>query len=133
MTAHVFHKGLDSEYPATLSEKVLQDTLRKEIGFQGLCVTDALDMGAIVKEYSLKKALIRAVQAGNDILLYSSNPAAQGVTSYEAQGYTPFSAEQYLNIIEEAAATDVSLQIRIDEAAHRILMAKLYLADKASQ
>ena len=72
MVAHVFNKNLDAKYPATLSAKTVNGMLRKEVGFQGVVITDDLQMGAISKKYGLKNTLKLAINAGNDILLFGN-------------------------------------------------------------
>ncbi len=72
MVAHVFNKKLDAKYPATLSKKTVNGLLRKELGFDGVVITDDLQMGAISKKYSLKKTLNLAINAGDDILLFGN-------------------------------------------------------------
>ncbi len=83
MTAHLLIPSLDAQYPATLSQGVLTDLLRQELGFEGLIVTDALIMGAIAKRcceaqianrYGGDEAAVMAVEAGADILLMPLNP-----------------------------------------------------------
>lgn len=69
MTAHVLFPSLDAEYPATLSRRIIEGELRKAIGYEGVVITDDLEMGAIQKEYGLADAAVRALEAGNDILL----------------------------------------------------------------
>jgi len=72
MVAHVFNKKLDSKYPATLSAKTVNGKLRQEFGFDGVVITDDLQMGAINKKYGLKNTLKLAINAGNDILLFGN-------------------------------------------------------------
>ena len=72
MVAHVFNKHLDADYPATLSRKTVEGLLRKEIGFDGVVITDDLQMGAITKKYTLQKTLELAINAGDDILLFGN-------------------------------------------------------------
>jgi beta-glucosidase-like glycosyl hydrolase len=55
--------------PSSLSKKISTDLLRKELGFEGLIITDALDMGGITNHYSNGQAELQALMAGNDILL----------------------------------------------------------------
>jgi len=74
MTAHLLIPSLDEQFPATLSEKVLTQVLRQELGFEGLIVTDALIMGAIANRYGATEAPVKAVEAGADILLMPVNP-----------------------------------------------------------
>ena len=72
MVAHVFNANIDAKYPATLSKKTVQGLLRDEIGFEGVVITDDLQMGAIAKSYTLAQTLKLAVNAGNDILLFGN-------------------------------------------------------------
>lgn len=72
MVAHVFNKKLDAQYPATLSEKIINGKLRGEFGFNGVVITDDLQMGAINQKYGLKNTLKLAINAGNDILLFGN-------------------------------------------------------------
>jgi len=69
MTAHIYNKHLDKNYPATLSYKINTVLLRKKLGFTGVLISDDLQMGAISKNYSFKKALELAINSGVDILL----------------------------------------------------------------
>jgi beta-N-acetylhexosaminidase len=80
MSAHIQYPSLDSTtvkdkqgremtIPATLSRKILHDVLRNELGYQGVVVTDALDMAGIAKYFSPEDAMIKAYQAGADIAL----------------------------------------------------------------
>lgn len=88
MTAHLLIPSLDAHYPATLSQKILTQVLRQELGFEGLIVTDALIMGAITNRYGATEAPVKAVEAGADILLMPVNPetAIQAVCDAVAAG-----------------------------------------------
>ncbi len=61
MTAHLLIPSLDDQYPATLSTKILTGELRQRLEFNGLIVTDALMMGAIVNRYGAEEAAVLAV------------------------------------------------------------------------
>src|SRR6266851_646730 len=78
MTGHLNVPALepDPDTPATLSHNILTDVLRKELGFQGLIVTDAMDMGGITVRYAPGEAAVRAVVAGADCLLMPPVPDA---------------------------------------------------------
>ena len=77
MTAHIAVPALgDSATPATLSPRILTGVLREEMGFKGLVVTDALEMGGIANGYSTGEAAVRAIEAGADVLLMPTNPEA---------------------------------------------------------
>jgi len=69
MTAHVLYPALDAEVPATLSSAILTGLLREQLGFQGVIVTDDLEMRAIIDHYGMAEACVRAFLAGADILL----------------------------------------------------------------
>jgi|UniRef100_A0A7C3DK02 beta-N-acetylhexosaminidase len=74
MSAHIRFPALDKQHPATLSKKILTGFLRKKLGFQGIIVTDALDMKAISKNYSIGEAAVKSLQAGADMILSLGQP-----------------------------------------------------------
>jgi beta-N-acetylhexosaminidase len=77
MTAHVAVPALaPADLPATLSPAILTGLLRGELGFQGLVITDALEMGGIVKGFPAGDAAVRAIEAGADTLLMPADPEA---------------------------------------------------------
>jgi beta-N-acetylhexosaminidase len=69
MTSHTIYKHLDPQYPATLSQKILTGLLRDRLGYEGVIITDDLEMGAIEKEGDLGHAALQAFKAGADLLL----------------------------------------------------------------
>ena len=69
MSAHVVFEQVDPDQPATLSRTVLQEVLREELGFEGLLVSDDLEMEAITSLMPIEEAALRAVEAGVDLLL----------------------------------------------------------------
>lgn len=74
MTFHGFLPALDSSgVPATLSPAVMTELLRRDLGFQGLLVTDAMDMAGVVDRFGATEAVKRAVAAGADVLLMPSD------------------------------------------------------------
>ena len=73
MTAHLFNRQIDDEYPATLSKKTLNDLLRVEMGYDGVIVTDDLYMQAIRNNYSIPTALELAINAGADLICVGNN------------------------------------------------------------
>ncbi|WP_433939198.1 glycoside hydrolase family 3 protein [Paenibacillus lautus] len=78
MTAHVSFPAIEpSDLPATLSHAVLTGLLREEMGFEGLIVTDCLEMHAISKEYGIPEGAIRAIEAGADCVLVSHTLSEQ--------------------------------------------------------
>jgi len=111
MTGHLNVPALepDPNTPATLSSRVLTDLLRKQLGFQGLVVTDAMDMGGITVRYAPGDAAVRAFLAGADALLMPPVPDA----AYEA-------------LLAAAHSGQIS-QDRLDASVRRILEAKARL------
>ncbi|HJR75550.1 MAG TPA: beta-N-acetylhexosaminidase [Nitrospiraceae bacterium] len=69
MTAHVRYDALDKEQPATLSPAIIQSLLREQFLYDGVVLTDDLEMHAIIDHYGIGDAAVRAFQAGCDILL----------------------------------------------------------------
>lgn len=88
MTFHGDLPALDStQTAATLSRRVMTDLLRREMGFDGLLVTDALDMNGVLGDMTMAEATQRAVEAGNDVLLMPTDVrvAIQAVVDGVAQ------------------------------------------------
>ena len=70
MTAHVLYPALDPIFPATLSEPIVTELLRHQLGYDGVVFSDDMEMKAISAHFSVEDATMRALQAGIDILLY---------------------------------------------------------------
>lgn len=77
MTAHVVFGALDATRPATMSPRVITELLRGELGYQGLILSDDLDMKAIADHYGVAEAAVAAVRAGCDVLLLCHDVAHQ--------------------------------------------------------
>lgn len=110
MTTHIIFSAIDEVYPATLSEKVLTDLLRKELGFNGVIYTDGMEMGAVTSNFGgHDKTAVLAVKAGVDILTYTSinNPK----TAHKA-------------LMDAVKSGEISEE-RINESVRRILLKKL--------
>jgi len=75
MSAHVFNEKLDTKYPATLSYNVNTNLLRYKLGFEGVLVSDDLQMYAISKHYNLKQTLTLAINSGVNMLLFANQLA----------------------------------------------------------
>ena len=73
MTAHLYNRQIDDEYPATLSEKTINGLLRGQLGYDGVVVTDDLYMQAIRNNYSIPTALELAINAGADMICVGNN------------------------------------------------------------
>ncbi|MCP4805886.1 MAG: beta-N-acetylhexosaminidase [Proteobacteria bacterium] len=83
MTAHVLYPGLDEHVPATMSPAILDGILRKRLGYDGLVVSDDLEMKAVRGRYELLDQLTRACQATVDLFLVCSDQKLQ-VETFEA-------------------------------------------------
>jgi beta-N-acetylhexosaminidase len=111
MTAHITFPELtgDTLTPATLSPALLDGLLVRELGFDGLVVTDALNMGAIVTRFGAAEAAVRALEAGADVLLQPQDPA------------------QVVDAVAAAVASGRVSQERVDRSVRKILEAKARL------
>src|SRR5579875_1387999 len=77
MTAHIAVPAFDAaDTPATISQHLLTGLLRKELGFNGIVVTDAMEMQGLAALYSQGEAAVRAIEAGADVLLMPTDPEA---------------------------------------------------------
>ncbi len=110
MVTHIMLPKIDPTYPATLSYKITTGLLRQQLGFQGLIVTDALDMDAIAAQYPIDQAALLATKAGADILMGPSTP------------------DQVSAVIDTISAAIDSGQVteqRINDSVARILTQKI--------
>ena len=93
MSAHIALPQVDSGFtrPATMAPNVLTGILRDSLGFRGLIVTDALDMGGVVNSYGPDEAAVQAILAGSDILLQPRDPrtAVEAVVRAVQEGRIP--------------------------------------------
>lgn len=127
MTAHLINGQAGSNEPATFSPEWI-GTLRGDLGFKGVVVTDDLHMGAIQKHYSLEETVIKAVNASVDLLLFSNNPAA----AKGAEGFAPDPElpEAIAAIIVRALQSGQIKEERIWQSAQRIIELKKRLSCK---
>ncbi|WP_448070491.1 glycoside hydrolase family 3 protein [Georgenia yuyongxinii] len=73
MVAHVFNATLDGDHPASLSAATITGLLREKLGYDGVVMSDDLQMGAIAQEWGFEEAVRLAVLAGTDLLTFSNN------------------------------------------------------------
>ena len=107
MTAHITMKNVtDDGLPASLSHEIVTGKLRNELGYDGVIITDAFNMGAIQKNYSSSEAAILAFEAGNDIILM------------------PYDYREAFDGILQAVRSGRISEARLDESVMRILMLK---------
>ncbi|MDN7023826.1 glycoside hydrolase family 3 [Methanoculleus sp. FWC-SCC1] len=114
MTAHVYNANLDPDYPATLSHATVTGILRERLGYDGVVVTDAMDMGAIHDNYDLEESLRLSINAGCDIFLFANNLV-----------YDEAVAEKAVGIVKSLVAEGKISEERIDESCTRILRLKM--------
>jgi beta-N-acetylhexosaminidase len=109
MTAHVLYRALDHELPATLSPTIINDFLRQKLRYDGVVLTDDLEMHAIIDHYGIEDAAVRAVLAGCDVLLICKDRDRE-VAAFEA--------------VEQAVASGTISVERLDLSAARIALLK---------
>ncbi|MFZ3054765.1 MAG: glycoside hydrolase family 3 protein [Minisyncoccales bacterium] len=110
MTAHIVNTNIDSIYPATLSPLFVKNILREQLGFKGVVISDDMQMGAIVDNYGFEEAIIKAVNAGCDMLILSNNG-----TVYDEKA--PYDA---VDIILKAVKRGEISEDQINESYNRI-------------
>ena len=109
MTAHTIFPAYDEEYPATLSKKILTDLLRGEMGFDGIIVSDAIGMAAILKKWPLPLACAMAIKAGVDTILLKADDESRS---------------QCLFGIKSAVENGTLSEERVNDAVRRLLTRK---------
>lgn len=116
MVGHLYHSGYageGSKLPASLSRQWIEGVLRGELGFKGVVISDDLEMGAIRKLYNLHDTVVRAVNAGTDVLLFSNTAKASGGL-----------AAQIRDILVTEAESDPAFRARIEASYARIVALK---------
>ena len=112
MLGHLKYLALDKENPATLSPAIVTKLLREELNFQGVIITDDLEMGAVKNYNSPEQIGLQAVKAGADILLVCHN--------YETQ-------KKICDAVLNAVQSGEIPEDRINQSVRRILKMKNYL------
>lgn len=111
MVSHISYPALDANNPASLSSIIVTDMLRRQLGWQGVIITDAMEMGALAKYYSFEEMGVKAVQAGEDLLLIAHGHEA--------------AKQIYQGILKAVRNGEIS-QERLDASVKRILLVKLH-------
>lgn len=107
MIAHVALPNVTGDMtPATMSYQIVTEILRQQLGFEGVVITDAMEMGAIVNTYGAGEAAVNAISAGCDMIL------------------GPGDFEEAYNAVLEAVQNGTLTEQRIDESVYRILSLK---------
>jgi beta-N-acetylhexosaminidase len=117
MVGHLYHDEFAGEgsvkLPASLSPAWIDGVLRAELGFEGVVISDDLEMGAIRKLFDLHDTVVRAVDAGADVLLFSNTAK-----------YSPDLAARVRRILVEEAEAKPDFRARIEESYGRIVALK---------
>lgn len=118
MTAHIFNRKIDPDYPATLSKIFIDGILRRDLGFDGVVLTDDMYMQGIIDNYSVEDAIVLAINAGADMIVAGNNIST---------GYEPERPFQLVDMIVEAVKDGRIPIERLLESNRRIdnLMKKL--------
>ena len=113
MTTHIINRNLDPGKPATLSNRILNGMLRNQLGYDGVIISDDLEMGAISKHFGLKDAVESAILAGVDILTFGKNIASE-----------PADTSHVISIIKDMLDNGLIDVKRIDESYERVMRLK---------
>lgn len=110
MVSHAMYPKIDSDHPSSLSKAIITDWLRKDMGYNGVVVTDDMDMGALAKHYTFGDMAVQSILAGSDILLVCHE--------YEHM------QEAYNGLMKAVKDGRISKE-RLDESVKRILLMKM--------
>ncbi len=128
MTSHVYNENLDT-LPATLSPKIIEDLLRTDFGFDGVIISDDMQMRAISNFYEFETAIEKAIIAGVDMLLFSNNaaPCPENTPDCIEIPFDPEIAKRAINHILKLVEEGKISEERIDDSYQRILALKKQL------
>ena len=110
MVSHAMYPQIDPDHPASLSKAIITDWLRKDLGYNGVVVTDDMDMGALANHYTFVDMAVQSILAGSDILLVCHE--------YEHM------QEAYNGLMKAVKDGRISKE-RLDESVKRILLMKM--------
>lgn len=110
MVSHAMYPQIDPDHPSSLSKAIITDWLRKDMGYNGVVVTDDMDMGALAKHYTFDDMAVQSILAGSDILLVCHE--------YEHM------QEAYNGLMKAVKDSRISKE-RLDESVKRILLMKM--------
>ena len=110
MVSHAMYPQIDPDHPSSLSKVIITDWLRKDMGYNGVVVTDDMDMGALAKHYTFGDMAVQSILAGSDILLVCHE--------YEHM------QEAYNGLMKAVKDGQISKE-RLDESVKRILLMKM--------
>lgn len=110
MVSHAIYPQIDPDHPASLSKAIITDWLRKDMGYNGVVITDDMDMGALAKHYTFGDMAVQSILAGSDILLVCHE--------YEHM------QEAYNGLMKAVKDGRISKE-RLDESVKRILLMKM--------
>jgi beta-N-acetylhexosaminidase len=116
MVGHLYHADYaddDGQTPSSLSARWIDGVLRTDLGFDGVVISDDLEMGAIRDHFTLEQTVVEGVKAGMDILLFSN-------TGYQRPGLS----KEVLAILMEQAEKDPAFAKRIEQSYERIVALK---------
>lgn len=115
MSAHIVNKSLDRDkMPATLSKPIVTSLLREFLGYQGIVVSDDMQMGAIKNEFGLQEAIRLSIEAGIDILIFANN----------VEDFNMVTGSQIHALIKDLVSEGVITRERISESYFRIMKLK---------
>jgi len=114
MMGHLYNKLLDSLYPASLSAKVISNLLRDQMKFDGVVITDAMGMAAITQNFGFEESIVLAVNAGVNLLLYTSN--------FDTVNHSL--ARTIVGLIERKVLAGIIPPARIDDSYNRVMTLK---------
>lgn len=121
MTAHVLIPAIDEDLPATLSPRIVEAMLKRELGYDGLVLSDDLEMKAISARYGPGEAAVRAVAAGCDAFLVCGPDAGTHVAALEGVIHAVESEQLPLKRVEDALARHRRVKERFLSAEPRPL------------
>jgi beta-N-acetylhexosaminidase len=118
MTSHIIFTALDPHRPATLSPLILQDVLRKELGFDGVVLTDSMNMKAMKKNYAPEDSAVQAFNAGVDLIMLAEEHYDHDAKNYLRQ------QTALLEAVKKAVQNGQLPLERVDDAVRRVLSLK---------
>ena len=113
MTGHLYNRGIDPDFPATLSVATITGLLRVQLGYDGPVISDDMQMRAITSHFGFEEGVCRALNAGVDLLVFGNN-----------LDYDPDIATKAIEVMKKALHNGSLRESRIHEALQRVARLK---------
>ncbi len=109
MISHLYNSHFDDKHPATMSKKTIEGLLRKDLAFDGVVISDDMQMKGLISRYGVDKSVVMGINAGMDLFIYGNN-----------LGEEVYTAQRFIDTVLKAVKNGEIKESQIDASYRRI-------------